>query len=65
MISYEENRIPLEECKKTLNVDGDEFTDEEIIMIRDWLYHMADIAIAEYDRKHENLGKCKPTIKEL
>ncbi len=48
-----DGKVSLEDCRRTLNVDGDNFTDEQIIMIRDWLYHMADIAIQEYDRKQE------------
>ena len=33
------------ECKKILHADGLLYSDEEIIQIRDWMYHMADIAI--------------------
>ncbi len=45
--------LSLNDCKKILN-DGDEFyNDEEIILIRDWLAHMADIAI-------ESMEKIKP-----
>ena len=31
-------RISLAACKKILNTDGLNYTDEEIIKIRDWLY---------------------------
>lgn len=34
--------LSLKECKKILNND---LTDEQIIVLRDWMYHMADIAI--------------------
>ena len=39
------SKISLAECKKILSADSIVYTDEEIIQMRDWLYHMADIAI--------------------
>ncbi len=48
------NKLSLAECKKILSGDGDEYTDEQIIIIRDWLYHMADIAIEAYELENEN-----------
>ena len=47
------NRLSLTECKKTLNTDGLFYTDEEIIELRDFLYHMADIVIDDIE-KEEN-----------
>ena len=47
------SRLSLIECRKTLTGDGDEYTDEQIIKIRDWLYHVADIAIEAYEMEHE------------
>ena len=38
------------ECKKILNTDGLCYTDEEVLKIRDWLYHMAEIAIDAIDK---------------
>ena len=43
--------LNLNECKKILNENENLYTDEEIILIRDWLYHIADIAIDEFDEK--------------
>ncbi len=63
MISYKDDKLSLEECKKTLNVDGDNFTDEQIILIRDWLYHMADIAIMDYDQRQEEKERLNKTAK--
>lgn len=40
-----DTKLSLAECRKTLNVNGLYYTDDEVILIRDWLYHMADIAI--------------------
>ncbi len=54
MKSAAENRkLSLNECKQTLNGSGDEYTDEQVIKIRDWLYHIADIAIEAYEMEHE------------
>lgn len=52
-----EKRLSLTDCKIILNTDGLYYTDEEIILIRDWLYHMADIAIDAIDKN------AKPDIK--
>ena len=40
--------LTIEQCKKLLSQNGIEYTDEETIQIRDWLYHIADIAIDAY-----------------
>jgi hypothetical protein len=51
MKSAAENiKLSLIECKKTLNTGGLCYTDEEVLKIRDWLYHMADIAIDAIDK---------------
>ncbi len=43
--------LSLNECKKILATDALELTDEEIILIRDWLYHISDIAIDVVDNE--------------
>lgn len=47
----ENRRLSLNECKKILNTDGLFYTDEEVIELRDWLYHMADIVFETMDRE--------------
>ena len=47
----ENNKLSLNECKKILNTDGVFYTDDEIIELRDWLYHMADIVFDTMDRE--------------
>ena len=37
--------LTLEQCKKILNKDKENYTDEEIEAIRDWLSMMADIIL--------------------
>jgi hypothetical protein len=52
MKSAAENRkLSLNECKKILNTDGLFYTDEEVIELRDWLYHMADIVFDTMERE--------------
>jgi len=45
-----DKRLSLATCKKILKRNGVQHTDEEIIKIRDWLYHLADIAIDAIDK---------------
>ncbi|MCX6182130.1 MAG: hypothetical protein NT150_09410 [Bacteroidetes bacterium] len=52
MKSAPDNRkLSLNECKKILNTDGVFYTDEEVVELRDWLYHMADIVFDTMDRE--------------
>lgn len=37
--------LTLNECKKILGIEATGKTDEQILQIRDWLYHMADTAL--------------------
>ncbi len=50
--AFENKKISLVECKKILNTDGIFYTDEEVIELRDWLYHMAEIVFDTMDREH-------------
>lgn len=44
MSSIPENkRLSLTECKKILNANGILYTDDEVLEIRNWMYHMAEI----------------------
>lgn len=47
----ENRKLSLVECKKILNTDGVFYTDDEVIELRDWLYHMADIVFDTMDRE--------------
>ena len=57
-----DKRLSLTTCKKILNIDGLNYTDEEVIKIRDWLYVMADIAIDAIDKNAPNVVKQKKSI---
>ena len=50
----ENKKLSLVECKKILNTDGVFYTDDEVIELRDWLYHMADIVFDTMDREESN-----------
>lgn len=64
-----ENKLSLVVCKTILNKNGLEYSDDEIIAIRDFLYHMAEIATNHFQRitdrqatiipltKHENYAE--------
>lgn len=45
----EHKKLSLAECKKILNQDGFLYTDEEIIKIRDFLYHLSDIVMDDIE----------------
>ena len=57
--------LSLNECKKILNEEENKYTDEQIILIRDWLYHMADIALDSLDQEEDkqiSKGRSKSKI---
>ncbi len=39
------NKLSLAECRKAVAKDGINYTDEELIKMRDWLDNLADIAL--------------------
>ena len=39
------HKLSLPECRKILNKGDANYTDEELIKIRNWLYHFADLAM--------------------
>jgi hypothetical protein len=45
-----------QECKEVLEKDGNQFTDEEIRRIREFLYNMARV-VFEVNENEENSGK--------
>ncbi len=38
-------KISLAQCKKILNRDGCQYSDEEIIKVRDWIYHISELTV--------------------
>ena len=41
--SFSTEKLSIEECRKTLNQNGNNYTDEEILKIRDFLYQFVEI----------------------
>ncbi|MES2592899.1 MAG: hypothetical protein V4608_13530 [Bacteroidota bacterium] len=58
----ESERISLTECKKILNKNGNHYTDNEIIEIRNWLYFISEIALKSLE---DNEAKQKLNNGEL
>lgn len=52
-MNLETQKVSLAECRKILNTKGVHYTDEEIIEIRDWLYHMIDIILDVEEEKRD------------
>jgi hypothetical protein len=51
MSTFADNRkMPLSECRKILCANGSIYTDEEVLKVRDYLYHLADLAIDALDK---------------
>jgi len=53
----EKDRMPLAECRKILNRNGNHFTDEEVIEINDFIFRLADIFIDHYEYPEIQQGK--------
>ena|SRR5215212_4886513 len=46
--------LSLEQSKAILNQQGIDYTDEEILIIRDYMYRVAEITIKHYERIRDN-----------
>lgn len=44
------NKLSLAECRKVVAKHGINYTDEELLKMRDWLDNLADIALAIIDK---------------
>jgi len=42
-LKAEDEKLSLAFCKKVLNVNGNSYSDEEVLRIRDYLYQLAEI----------------------
>ena len=43
LLKENDNKLSIEICKKILNVNGNAYSDEQIVRIRDFLYELAEI----------------------
>lgn len=46
-------KISLSRCRKVLESDGSKYTDEEVLMIRDFLYRLAEMEYEVFLKKKE------------
>jgi hypothetical protein len=49
--------ISLEKLKEVMNQNGLEYSKEELLLIRDFLYRLAEIAVSHYERKQDSNTK--------
>ncbi|MBS1586532.1 MAG: hypothetical protein JSS82_13405 [Bacteroidetes bacterium] len=56
-----DDRIPVTKCKKILNADGHNYTDEQALLIRDFLYSLAivDFYVNEKMARENSLNETK------
>lgn len=47
----ESEKLSLEQCKKILNVNGNNYSDEDILKMRNWLYRYSEMTLAFLERK--------------
>jgi hypothetical protein len=58
MKQKQEGRFSIEYCKKILNKSGDNYTNEEVIKIREFLYFIAEMEHENFlEQKQENVTK--------
>ncbi|MDZ4792831.1 MAG: hypothetical protein SGI83_01000 [Bacteroidota bacterium] len=47
------SKVSIEQCREIMNRDGLKYTDEELHVIRDFMYLIADITRSHYERIQE------------
>ena len=58
----EKDKIPLKECNAILNADGEKYTDEQVLKIRDYLYKLAAIEVEHFKMMRDE-GKLDVKLK--
>jgi len=48
----ESDKLSLTECRKLLNVNGANYTDEQILKIRNWMYRFTEISLSFLEKKN-------------
>lgn len=49
--------VSLEQCQAIMNKDGLEYTDEELLKIRDFMYRIMEITASHFERLKNNEAK--------
>jgi hypothetical protein len=52
---YNNHRLSVFECEKILNKNGLKHSEEEVKLIREWMYHLSEIAIQGLEKPNNNL----------
>lgn len=61
----ESEKLSLNQCKKILNTNGNNYSDEEILKIRNWLYHYTEMTMQFLERKtDEQIIEIKKIIRK-
>ncbi len=61
----ESERLSVNQCKKILNTNGNNYSDEEISKIRNWLYHYTEMTTQFLERKtDEQIIEIKKIIRK-
>lgn len=51
--------VSIEQCREVMKANGIEYTDEELLLVREFLYRLADISGSHYQRRKEQELKAK------
>lgn len=61
----ESEKLSLNQCKKILNTNGNNYSDDEILKIRNWLYHYTEMTMQFLERKtDEQIIEIKKIIRK-
>ncbi|MFN8252769.1 MAG: hypothetical protein U0V75_12935 [Ferruginibacter sp.] len=52
--SKDRDMISIETCKEILNVNGNQYSDEEIYKIREYMYQLVEIQIRQFKQWQED-----------
>jgi hypothetical protein len=61
--SNNNHRLSVIECEKILNKNGLIHSEEEVKLIREWMYHLSEIAIQGFEKPNNNLLENSPPHK--
>lgn len=51
--------VSIEQCRKLMNESGIEYSDEELVVVREFLYRLVDISGNHFQRRKEQESKAK------
>ncbi len=61
----ESDKLSLNQCKNILNTNGNNYSDDEILKIRNWLYHYTEMTMKFLEKKtDEQIIEIKKIIRK-